>query len=69
MSKGKGVRLQYYTSGRLADLTTFFLEQGLMVRTGNRNRTFSSKEIVQWSGKRAQTGRLPPAGFPRSNVF
>jgi topoisomerase-4 subunit A len=69
MSKGKGVRLQNYTSGRLADLTTFFLEQGLMVRTGNRNRTFSSKEIVQWSGKRAQTGRLPPAGFPRSNVF
>ena len=69
MSKGKGVRLQNYTNSALGDLTTFFLEQGLMVRTGNRNRTFSSKEIVQWCGKRAQTGKLPPAGFPRSNVF
>jgi topoisomerase-4 subunit A len=48
---------------------TFTLADGLTVRTGGRNRTFEKKELADWIGKRSQAGRLPPAGFPRSNTF
>ena len=69
MSRGRGVKLQSYASGGLRDAMTFTLTDGLTVRAGERNRTFEKKEIANWIGKRAQAGRLPPAGFPRSNKF
>ena len=43
------------------------LEEGLTVRTGSRKRKFEREEIIKWEGKRAQAGRLPPTGFPRTN--
>lgn len=69
MSRGKGVKLQSYKDGGLRDAMTFTLADGLTVRTGGRNRTFEKKELADWIGKRSQAGRLPPAGFPRSNTF
>jgi topoisomerase-4 subunit A len=27
------------------------------------------KELAEWRGNRADAGRLPPKGFPKSNKF
>ncbi|MFT5180557.1 MAG: topoisomerase-4 subunit A [Alphaproteobacteria bacterium] len=69
MSRGRGVKLQSYANDGLRDGLTFTLADGLTVRTGDRHRTFDKKDLADWLGKRAQAGRLPPAGFPRSNSF
>ncbi|MFN0044486.1 MAG: DNA topoisomerase IV subunit A [Alphaproteobacteria bacterium] len=65
MARGRGVILQKYQSGGLADAITFTLAAGLNVKLGDKVRNFS--ELREWLGKRAQAGRLPPAGFPRHN--
>ena len=69
MSRGKGVRLQKYAAGELADACVFVLEDGLTVQSGERLRTFEAAALTGWIGKRAQSGRIAPAGFPRSNRF
>ncbi len=67
MTRGRGVILQRYRDGGLADAKVFALADGLACRLGERTRTFT--ELDPWLGKRAQTGRLPPTGFPKSNRF
>ena len=67
MSRGRGVMLQKYRDGGVADITVFQLDQGLSWRLGERERT--EKDLLPWLGKRASIGRLPPTGFPRSNKF
>ncbi len=69
MSKGRGVKLQSYAKGGLADIICFDLAEGLTVMVGDRRRTFDAKQLKEWIGKRAQAGRLPPHGFPRTNRF
>ena len=69
MSKGRGVKLQSYAKGGLADAIVFTLADGLTVLVGDRRRTFEAKQLKEWIGKRAQAGRLPPHGFPRTNRF
>jgi topoisomerase IV subunit A len=69
MTRGRGNKLQSYTKGELSDVTTFTLAEGLPAQTGDRTRTFSASELTDWIGKRAQAGRVVPAGFPRSNKF
>ncbi len=69
MSRGKGVRLQKYAAGELSDACVFVLEDGLTVQSGERLRTFEAAALTDWIGKRAQSGRIAPAGFPRSNRF
>ena len=69
MSRGKGVRLQKYAAGELSDACVFVLEDGLTVQSGERLRTFEAAALTGWIGKRAQSGRIAPAGFPRSNRF
>jgi topoisomerase IV subunit A len=70
MPRGKGVRLQRYKDGGLADAKTFSKKEGLSY-TDAANRTFmlSSAELRDWWGARAQAGRLPPRGFPKSGKF
>ncbi|MCH7540544.1 MAG: DNA topoisomerase IV subunit A [Proteobacteria bacterium] len=66
-SRGRGVILQRYAKGGLADARVFTLSEGLATRSGERTRTFT--ELGPWIGRRANAGRLPPSGFPRSNRF
>jgi topoisomerase IV subunit A len=70
MGRGKGVRLQKYKDGGVADIKTFELEQGL-TWTDPAGRTFTVKkpELDEWIGSRADAGRLPPKGFPKKNTF
>ncbi|MEM9683875.1 MAG: DNA topoisomerase IV subunit A, partial [Pseudomonadota bacterium] len=64
MTRGRGVMLQRYNTGGLADVVTFELEEGLAWRIGERTRV--ETDIEDWIGKRAQAGRKVPRGFPRN---
>ena len=68
MPRGKGVRLQRYKDGGLADAKIFKKKEGL-TWTDGAGRTFTVAELRDWWGARAQAGRLPPKGFPKSNSF
>ncbi|MBW7849213.1 MAG: DNA topoisomerase IV subunit A [Rhodospirillales bacterium] len=67
MSRGRGVILQKYRGGGLADVKVFLLADGLKWRSGERMRV--ETDLRPWLGRRATQGRLPPAGFPRANKF
>ena len=67
MTRGRGVILQKYRDGGMSDVKTFVADDGLTWKTGDRTRT--QTDLLAWTGKRASAGRLPPAGFPRSNKF
>ncbi len=67
MGRGRGVILQKYSGGELADVKSFNLKDGLTWRSGERTRT--ETDIRAWIGARAQAGKLAPNGFNRSNKF
>ena len=70
MGRGKGVRLQRYKDGGLSDAKTFALVDGLTWKdTSGRTWTVAEAELREWLGNRAEAGRLPPKGFPKSNQF
>jgi topoisomerase IV subunit A len=70
MSRGKGVRIQKYKDGGMADIKTFKLSEGLTWKdTAGRTWTVGKPDIKEWIGSRADAGRLPPKGFPKSNKF
>ena len=68
MPRGKGVRLQRYKDGGLADAKAFHKKEGLTY-TYTADRTFTLSDLRDWWGVRAQAGRLPPKGFPKSGRF
>jgi topoisomerase IV subunit A len=70
MARGRGVRLQRYKEGGLSDLKAFKAEVGL-TWTDSAGRLFklTLKELADWRGNRADSGRLAPKGFPRTNKF
>ena len=67
MARGAGVALQKYREGGLRDAKVFALAEGLTWRSGERTRTEAN--LREWVGERAQAGRMPPSGFPRSGKF
>jgi topoisomerase-4 subunit A len=67
MPKGAGVALQKYKDGGMSDVKVFFSALGLTWRLGANTRT--EQKLTDWLGARAQSGRLPPNGFPKSNKF
>jgi topoisomerase-4 subunit A len=70
MNRGKGVRLQKYQQGGIADARVFKKEEGLTWQdSSGRSFTRDMKELRDWIGTRAQAGRLPPQGFPRHGKF
>jgi len=70
MPRGKGVRLQRYKDGALADAKVFDKKEGLTyLDAAKRSFTLSATELIDWWGQRAQAGRLPPKGFPKSGKF
>ena len=68
MTRGKGVRLQKFKDGGLADARAFVLKDGLSW-IDSSGRTWTVEDLKDWLGERAQAGRLPPKGFPRNNRF
>jgi topoisomerase-4 subunit A len=70
MPRGKGVRLQRYKDGALSDAKVFDKKEGLTyLDAAKRSFTLSATELRDWWGQRAQAGRLPPKGFPKSGKF
>ena len=70
MSRGKGVRLQRYKDGGVADIRCFMIADGLTWEdSAGRTFTKSKDELVEWLGDRAGAGRAVPKGFPRSGRF
>jgi topoisomerase-4 subunit A len=67
MARGAGVALQKYREGGLRDAKVFTLAEGLTWKSGERTRTETN--LRDWVGERAQAGRMPPSGFPRSGKF
>jgi len=60
LARGRGVILQRYHNGELADVCMFTWKQGLRDANG---RTFSPSELKDYRGARAQAGRIAPRGF------
>jgi topoisomerase-4 subunit A len=70
MPRGKGVRLQKYKDGGVADARVFAKGDGLTwFDSSGRSFNRSMTELKDWVGERAQAGRLPPQGFPRHGKF
>ena len=70
MARGRGVRLQKYKDGGLSDVAVFTAKDGLKWRdSAGREFSATMKELSEWRGTRADAGRLPPKGFPKSNKF
>ena len=66
MARGGGVTLQRYAGATLADVRVFAMADGLTWQLGDRTRT---EAMGPWLGARAQVGRMPPNGFPKSGKF
>jgi topoisomerase IV subunit A len=70
MTRGKGVRLQRYREGGVSDAKVFKLKEGLTWKdTSGRTWTVAKEDLRDWIANRAEAGRLPPKGFPKSNRF
>ena len=68
MSRGKGVRIQKFKDGGLADVTTFKSEDGLsFVDSADRTNSVADWKVLE--GKRAGAGRMAPRGFSRGGRF
>ncbi|MDE3016174.1 MAG: DNA topoisomerase IV subunit A [Pseudomonadota bacterium] len=67
MKKGQGVTLQKYKDGAMSDVKVFTLKEGLSWTIGAKTRVETS--LKDWVGNRADAGRLPPQGFPKTNRF
>ena len=68
MARGKGVRLQRFKDGGLADAAFVTLSVGLSWKDP-AGRTRTETDLSEWLGARAQAGRMAPRGFPRDNRF
>jgi topoisomerase-4 subunit A len=70
MGRGRGVRLQRYKDGGVSDAKVFALADGFsFVTNGGKTWSLKGDELRDWLGNRAESGRLPPRGFPASNRF
>src|ERR1700759_4469910 len=69
MARGRGVRLQKYSSASLSDVTVFDSKTGLAWKdSAGRDQGLGMKELADWRGNRADAGRLAH-GLPKSNKF
>ncbi|RCL03826.1 MAG: topoisomerase IV subunit A [Candidatus Tokpelaia sp. JSC161] len=70
MLRGRGVRLQNYSSGGVSDIRIFMQNKGLSCKTrGTKSCCFLFGELKEWIGKRGTVGRSFPKGFPHSGKF
>jgi topoisomerase-4 subunit A len=69
MARGRGVRLQKYTSAQLSDVATFEQKAGLTWKdSAGRDQAMSWKDLADFRGNRADAGRIAQ-GLPKSNKF
>jgi topoisomerase-4 subunit A len=69
MARGRGVRLQKYSSAKLSDVAVFEFKAGLTWKdSAGREQSMSAKDLSDWRGTRADAGRLAH-GLPKSNKF
>jgi topoisomerase-4 subunit A len=68
MNRGKGVILQRFKDGGLADIAVFDSANGLSWQTGGR-RVRKESDLTKWIARRGGSGKLPPSGFPRPARF
>ncbi len=68
MTRGKGVILQRFKNGGLADVTVYSAEAGLSWKAGG-GRIRTEADMSDWLGKRAGAGKVSPTGFPRPARF
>ena len=67
MTRGRGVILQKYKDGGLADVKIITLAEGLSWPSGSRMRT--EPDLTAWKTGRGSSGRMVPNGFPRPTRF
>ncbi len=68
MTRGRGVRLQKYKEGGLADVQVFVRANGFSwADASGRMRTVS--DVAEFEGARAAAGQVAPKGFPRDGRF
>jgi topoisomerase-4 subunit A len=67
MARGRGVALQGYRDGGMADVTVFRRADGLSWTQGARTRT--EADLTPWRGNRAGAGKAPPHGLPKGRPF
>ncbi|HEV2678041.1 MAG TPA: DNA topoisomerase IV subunit A [Aliidongia sp.] len=67
MMRGRGVVLQKYKDGGLADAKIINLAEGLSWPSGSRMR--SEPDLTAWKTGRGSSGRMVPNGFPRPTRF
>jgi topoisomerase-4 subunit A len=68
MTRGKGVILQRFKDGGLADVTVFDSAKGLGWQAGG-GRVRTETDLTTWLARRGGAGKLPPNGFPRPARF
>ena len=68
MTRGKGVILQRFKDGGLADVTVFDSTKGLSWQAGG-GRVRTETDLTTWLAHRGGAGKLPPNGFPRPARF
>ncbi|MBI1250174.1 MAG: DNA topoisomerase IV subunit A [Alphaproteobacteria bacterium] len=68
MARGRGVKLQSFQKGGLADVEVFSKDEGL-AWIDSAGRTRSVPDWKTYRGKRASAGRMAPRGFSRSGRF
>ncbi len=67
MARGRGVTLQKYKDGGMADVQIFKEEDGFSYNRTGGVRT--ETDLLSWLGHRGQVGKLAPFGFPKNNKF
>ncbi|HEY8963428.1 MAG TPA: DNA topoisomerase IV subunit A [Alphaproteobacteria bacterium] len=67
MARGKGVALQKFKGGKLADAITFNMKIGMPFADGRGTVKMANGKL--WLAARASQGKLPPEGFKRDNTF
>ena len=67
MARGRGVTLQKYKDGGMADVQIFKEEEGFTYNRAGGCKT--ETELLNWLGHRGQVGKLAPFGFQKSNKF
>ncbi len=67
LKRGQGVTLQKFKDAKLADIKLFSKAEGLSWVSGGKVRI--EKDISAWLANRGTLGKIPPAGFAKTNRF